>query len=498
MEHALPAAVAIEAVPTWTASPPVPLATVDGNDAARSSPFPVDPELNDRFSLWQGDQLALEVDAVVNATSEQFNDRSFFTKRLATLAGPDLGTAIARLDGCRTGEAKITPGFNLHARYIVHTVGPRYNARYKTAAENALHSCYRGCVQVAKENRLRTIAFCVINSEKRGYPRDEGAHIALRTLRRCMEHFKADFDRVVFCLDNEADMTLYASLLALYFPRNAAELRAAAAILPTDCGNEWGETVIEERVIRVGNLGGGSSEDEGDDDGDVAASWLSPQDKSEEKKNALTVMSPAKEERSSTDAGLSPEDEETERRYVSFLQRAQTTDLSEFDKYGVVYHSGRDADGRPIVVVAPCRLPEPLPDMDKLALYVLRVLDPLVNSDYVLIYFHSHMSDRTKPDFSWLKMMYELFSWKYSRNLQRFYVVHPTFWLKLVNAFFRAFASAEFFEKVTYLDSLTDLFQRIPRSQLTVHPDIYRYDRDECGTVWPTETGAAAQHTESL
>ncbi len=497
MEHVLPPAHGLDLISPWTAHATP--AVADAPEPSRPSPFPVDAELNDRISVWLGDQLALPVDAVVNATSEQFNDRTFFTKRLATLSGPELGAAIARLDGCRTGEAKITPGFLLHARYIVHTVGPRYNARYKTAAENALHSCYRGCVQVAKENRLRSIAFCVINSEKRGYPRDEGAHIALRTLRRSLEHFRLDFDRIVFCVDNEADLALYSSLMAVYFPRNAAELRAAAAVLPEECGNEWGETVIEERIIRVGKVGGGgSSEDEGDDDGEVASSWLSPQEKNEEKKNALTTMSPAKEERSGSESTITPEDEETERRYVSYLQRAQTTDLSEFDKMGVVYHTGRDAEGRPIVVVAPCRLPEPLPDMDKLALYLIRVLDPLVNSNYVLIYFHSAMSDRTKPDFSWLKMMYEMFSWKYSRNLQRFFVVHPTFWLKLVNVFFKAFASAEFFEKVTYLDNLTELFSRVPRSQLTIHGDIYKYDRDECGIVWPAETGQATQQTEAL
>jgi Rho GTPase-activating protein 1 len=67
-----------------------------------------------------------------------------------------------------------------------------------------------------------------------------------------------------------------------------------------------------------------------------------------------------------------------------------------------------------------------------------------------------------------------MFSWKYSRNLQRFYIVHPTFWLKLVNTFFRTFASAEFFDKVVYLDNLTELFARVPRSQLTLCGAIYQ------------------------
>lgn len=169
MEASLPAAVSLSSILSWTdLVSGVTLPPVVDESAVRTSPFVVDPQLNSLISIWLGDQLALEVDAVVNATSEQLNDRSVFSRRLAAIAGEELGAAITRLDGCRTGEAKVTPGFNLRARYIIHTVGPRYNARYRTAAENALHSCYRGCVQLMKETRLRTVAFCVINSEKRG------------------------------------------------------------------------------------------------------------------------------------------------------------------------------------------------------------------------------------------------------------------------------------------------------------------------------------------
>lgn len=65
-------------------------------------------------------------------------------------------------------------------RFVIHTVGPRYNQKYKTAAENALHNCYRNSLQILKENGLGTIGFCVINTEKRSYPREEAAHIAAR------------------------------------------------------------------------------------------------------------------------------------------------------------------------------------------------------------------------------------------------------------------------------------------------------------------------------
>ena len=70
-----------------------------------------------------------------------------------------------------------------------------------------------------------------------------------------MEHFRTDFDRIVFCVESESDFELYAKMFKFYFPRNAKEMHLAAMELPEDEGNEWGETVIEERVIRVGALG---------------------------------------------------------------------------------------------------------------------------------------------------------------------------------------------------------------------------------------------------
>lgn len=134
--------------------------------------------------------------------------------QILQLGGADLLADLRKIEGCKTGEAKITLGtainasslllllmihchiaYNLPSRHIIHTVGPKYNIKYKTAAENALHNCYRwihsilshidadkkrrSCLQVLKENGLQSIAFPVINSEKRGYPPENGAHIAI-------------------------------------------------------------------------------------------------------------------------------------------------------------------------------------------------------------------------------------------------------------------------------------------------------------------------------
>ncbi|KAH1028417.1 hypothetical protein HUJ05_001771 [Dendroctonus ponderosae] len=84
---------------------------------------------------------------------------------------------------CGTGEAKVTQGHYLPARYIIHTVGPKYNMKYQTASENTLHMCYRNTLQKAKEMGLHSIAIPVINSLKRNYPPDQGAHVALRVYK---------------------------------------------------------------------------------------------------------------------------------------------------------------------------------------------------------------------------------------------------------------------------------------------------------------------------
>ncbi len=81
---------------------------------------------------------------------------------------------------CKTGDAKMTSAYDLPCRYVIHTVGPRFNSKYETAAESALHSAYRRVLQLVREHRLPSVAIPAINSVKRGYPPDQGAHIAIR------------------------------------------------------------------------------------------------------------------------------------------------------------------------------------------------------------------------------------------------------------------------------------------------------------------------------
>jgi O-acetyl-ADP-ribose deacetylase (regulator of RNase III) len=122
-------------------------------------------------------------------------------------AGPELVDACAALGGCETGDAKLTPGFRLPARWIVHTVGPVWHGGTRGEPE-LLASCYRRSVEVAGDAGARSIAFPAISTGIFGYPSDAAAEVAVRTLRACA----GDMDVELVAFDNET-ADAYDSLL---------------------------------------------------------------------------------------------------------------------------------------------------------------------------------------------------------------------------------------------------------------------------------------------
>ncbi|KAK9046723.1 hypothetical protein V6N11_052601 [Hibiscus sabdariffa] len=214
------------------------------------SRFPVDHEINSTIYLWRGQPWNLDVDAVVNSTNETLEE-AHSSQGLHAAAGPGLAEECATLGGCRTGMAKVTKAYDLPARRVIHTVGPKYAVKYHTAAENALSHCYRSCLELLIENGLRSIAMDCIYTEAKNYPREPAAHVAIRTVRRFLEKQKDEIIAVVFCTGTSSDTEIYKRLLPLYFPRDKHEEKVAIAKLPADVGDENGETIIDERKIRI-------------------------------------------------------------------------------------------------------------------------------------------------------------------------------------------------------------------------------------------------------
>ena len=127
-------------------------------------------------------------------------------------------------DGVKTGEAISTKAGRLAARRVLHTVGPKYSEKYQVAAENALHSCYRDCLGLCVEEKLRSIAFPCIYTRRKKYPRGQAAHVAIRTVRRFVEKHGDSFDAIIFCVDEPEDYRFYEVSLPLYFPRTMEQV----------------------------------------------------------------------------------------------------------------------------------------------------------------------------------------------------------------------------------------------------------------------------------
>jgi len=135
-----------------------------------------------KIEIFRGDITKLEVDAIVNAANTTLLGGGGVDGAIHRGAGPELLAECRMLGGCRPGEAKITRGYRLPARFVIHTVGPVWRGG-KHGEPETLVNCYRKSFQLALENRIKTIAFPAISCGAYGYPIEEGALVAFNTTR---------------------------------------------------------------------------------------------------------------------------------------------------------------------------------------------------------------------------------------------------------------------------------------------------------------------------
>lgn len=170
----------------------------------------VDEDIAKKVSIWQGDITSLEIDAIVNAANSSLLGGGGVDGAIHRAAGPSLKKECATLGGCKVGEAKITGGYMLPAKYVIHTVGPQGEKPDK------LRECYENSLTLAKENHLRSIAFPCISTGIYGYPQRPAAKVALSTVKKFLQENK-DIDKVIFCLFLKTDKDIYEELLQKYF-----------------------------------------------------------------------------------------------------------------------------------------------------------------------------------------------------------------------------------------------------------------------------------------
>ena len=154
-------------------------------------------KVKNQIQVVQGDITKLDCDGIVNAANRSLLGGGGVDGAIHRAAGPELLAECRTLHGCRTGEAKITKGYRLRAKYIIHTVGPIYSGTAEDAAQ--LADCYRNSLNLAKEHDVHSIAFPAISTGVYGYPLEDATEIAVKTVAQWLEAHADYAMQVIFC-----------------------------------------------------------------------------------------------------------------------------------------------------------------------------------------------------------------------------------------------------------------------------------------------------------
>jgi O-acetyl-ADP-ribose deacetylase len=164
----------------------------------------------ERIEIVQGDITRLAVDAIVNAANSSLLGGGGVDGAIHRAAGPELVAECAKLGGCPTGEAKLTAGYRLPARHVIHTVGPVWHGGGKGEPE-LLRNCYRNCFRIAREHKLKSIAFPAISAGIYGYPMEKACRIALEEAQAALAA-NPHLERVVFAVFSDDARLVYEQL----------------------------------------------------------------------------------------------------------------------------------------------------------------------------------------------------------------------------------------------------------------------------------------------
>ena len=179
--------------------------------------------LDSRLVLWRGDITTLKVDAIVNAANSGMTgcyvpNHRCIDNCIHTFAGVQLRLYCEEMMEAQghaepTGQAKITPAYNLPCRYVLHTVGPIVGGRLTETHCRQLADCYRSCLSLAAENELKSVAFCCISTGEFHFPNEKAAEIAVATVKEFLAQNKTSVEKVIFNVFKDRDREIYEELL---------------------------------------------------------------------------------------------------------------------------------------------------------------------------------------------------------------------------------------------------------------------------------------------
>ena len=165
-----------------------------------------------QIEIIQGDITKQDVDAIVNAANPSLLGGGGVDGAIHRAAGPELLEECKKLKGCSHGKAKITKGYKLKAKYIIHTVGPVYGKENGKESE-ILSWCYSNCLKLANENKLKSIAFPAISTGAYGYPKEKAARVAISMVKNELLFKNKTIKKVIFVLNDQENFNIYENLI---------------------------------------------------------------------------------------------------------------------------------------------------------------------------------------------------------------------------------------------------------------------------------------------
>ncbi|KFG78846.1 hypothetical protein MANI_026691 [Metarhizium anisopliae] len=181
--------------------------------------FQPSTSINSRVGIIRGDITKLQLDAIVNAANTTLLGGGGVDGAIHRAAGPELLYECRGIGGCSTGDARLTKGYELPAKHVIHTVGPIYDRRHPQTSENLLRSCYQTSLGLAVSSGIKTLAFSAISTGVYGYPSTDAARVACETVRKFLDDDGGALDRVVFVTFEQKDVIAYKDALPKYFPQ---------------------------------------------------------------------------------------------------------------------------------------------------------------------------------------------------------------------------------------------------------------------------------------
>lgn len=163
-------------------------------------------------------------------------------------------------------------------------------------------------------------------------------------------------------------------------------------------------------------------------------------------------------------------------RFDDLLRRAQEEDLTSVEDTNCIYRAGYDKQGRSVIVFIGKWFRHSQINLEKALLYLVRTVDPVVDQDYVVVYFHTRTSRDNIPSYWWIKHVYNTVTYNYKKNLKAFYVVHPTLWTKMTCWWFSTFMAPAIKNKIHNLNALTDLSAIVNEQDLGIPMFITEQD----------------------